>query len=143
MRSFLLSLGISFSFPLFFSLLPLFLFFSSLSSSFPLPLFLFRFPWLLSSLSQLWDTAGDDMYHDMMITSFFKRSSACILVYDITNKASLENLRKKYLNFADVVKEEEEKVSYFVIGNKLDLAAENRQVIFLHRHHPLISAPLG
>ena len=40
---------------------------------------------------QIWDTAGQERYQSLGV-AFYRGSEACILVYDITNQKSFENL---------------------------------------------------
>ena len=42
---------------------------------------------------EIWDTAGQERYRSLAKV-FYKNASACILVYDITNKTSFEDIRK-------------------------------------------------
>lgn len=40
---------------------------------------------------QIWDTAGQERYQSLG-TAFYRGADCCFLCYDITNKASLENI---------------------------------------------------
>ena len=40
---------------------------------------------------QIWDTAGQERYQSLG-TSFYRGADCCFLVYDITNKSSLDNI---------------------------------------------------
>lgn len=42
---------------------------------------------------QIWDTAGQERYHAIG-NAFYRNSDACLLVYDITNKDSFEQIDK-------------------------------------------------
>ena len=42
---------------------------------------------------EIWDTAGQERYR-ALAKVFYKNASACILVYDITNKDSFEDIKK-------------------------------------------------
>ena len=69
---------------------------------------------------QLWDTAGQERFKSL-IPGYLRDSHAIILVYDITNKESVENLS----GWIDYVKEHRgDDVSTFIIGNKNDLEEE-------------------
>lgn len=66
----------------------------------------------------MWDTAGQESFKS--ITRSYYRGSICaLLVYDVTNRESFENLikwleeTKTYAN---------EKITIMLIGNKTDLA---------------------
>ena len=41
---------------------------------------------------EIWDTAGQERYRSLAKV-FYKNASACILVYDITNKISFEDIQ--------------------------------------------------
>ena len=48
---------------------------------------------------QIWDTAGQERFQSLGV-GFYRGADACILVYDITDGSSLENLdhwRKEFL----------------------------------------------
>ena len=40
---------------------------------------------------EIWDTAGQERYQSLGV-AFYRGAEACILVYDITNQKSFENL---------------------------------------------------
>ncbi len=40
---------------------------------------------------QIWDTAGQERYQSLGV-AFYRGAEACVLVYDITNAKSFENL---------------------------------------------------
>ena len=46
---------------------------------------------------EIWDTAGQEKYRSLN-RSFYKRADACILVYDITNRDSFEDLKEFWIN---------------------------------------------
>ena len=64
-----------------------------------------------------------------MGTAFYRGADCCFLVYDITNKASLDNIenwRNSFLQKSMVVSPDS--FPFMVIGNKSDLEAEKRAV---------------
>ncbi len=68
---------------------------------------------------QLWDTAGQERFRSL-IPSYLKDSHLCILVYDLTNSASLDNL-SKWLELYD---QHREYTAFAVaVGNKSDLVS--------------------
>ena len=77
-----------------------------------------------TAIINFWDTAGQERFRSIA-PIYYRGSSAIILVYDITNRSSFENLvtywsqQIKHENFMKV----------FLIGNKTDLI--NRQVTTL------------
>ena len=70
----------------------------------------------------LWDTAGQEKY--LKVTKlFFKGSGIIILVYDITNPQSFENLKKWYQICEDIIETEH---IYGLVGNKNDLFLDSK-----------------
>ena len=70
----------------------------------------------------LWDTAGQEKY--LKVTKlFFKGSGIIILVYDITNAQSFENLKKWHKISEDIIETEH---LYGVVGNKNDLYLDSK-----------------
>ena len=53
---------------------------------------------------EIWDTAGQEKYRSLAKV-FYKNSSVCILVYDITRKSSFEELKNYWV---DEIKENTE-----------------------------------
>lgn len=70
---------------------------------------------------QVWDTAGQEKFHQGTIgTPFYRGADGCLLVYDVTNEKSFEQLEL----WRDEVFRRIDKSSYFplvVVGNKIDL----------------------
>ena len=66
----------------------------------------------------LWDTAGQEQYRSLG-RHFYKDSYVIILVYDITNRESFENL--KIIWYKDLLKYNEKYTILAVVGNKNDL----------------------
>ncbi|RCK59130.1 GTP-binding protein YPT6 [Candida viswanathii] len=73
---------------------------------------------------QLWDTAGQERFRSL-IPSYIRDSHVAVICYDITNKKSFENLDKW---IKDVKLERGDDVIIVLVGNKLDLATDKRQV---------------
>ena len=46
---------------------------------------------------EIWDTAGQERYRSLN-RAFYNKSNACILVYDITNRLSFEDLKDFWIN---------------------------------------------
>ena len=69
----------------------------------------------------IWDTAGQERFHSIAITSV-KNSQGIILVYDITNRKSFEDLNM----WIDDINNATDKVSIILFGNKCDL--QNRKI---------------
>mmetsp|Transcript_8125 Transcript_8125/g.18115 ORF Transcript_8125/g.18115 Transcript_8125/m.18115 type:complete len:214 (-) Transcript_8125:97-738(-) len=72
---------------------------------------------------QLWDTAGQERFRSL-IPSYIRDSSAAIVIYDITNRASFLNTTKW---IEDVRTERGNDVVIFLVGNKTD-SSDRRQV---------------
>ena len=71
---------------------------------------------------QLWDTAGQDKFR-AITRNYYKGASGIILIFDVTNNKSFENI-KKWMN--EIKEEISEKVSIVLIGNKIDNTAERK-----------------
>eukprot|EP01124_Arcella_intermedia_P004745 TRINITY_DN1271_c0_g1_i1.p1 TRINITY_DN1271_c0_g1~~TRINITY_DN1271_c0_g1_i1.p1 ORF type:complete len:732 (-),score=144.06 TRINITY_DN1271_c0_g1_i1:14-2209(-) len=67
---------------------------------------------------QLWDTAGQEQYRSVT-RSYYRKSAGAIIVYDITNKRSFDNL----MVWLDDIRSAEgnEETQILLIGNKSDL----------------------
>ena len=72
---------------------------------------------------QIWDTAGQERYRSIT-NAYYKGAKGALLVYDITNKKSFDNLDKW---ISDLKINGDEKISIVLLGNKSDL--ENQRVI--------------
>ena len=72
---------------------------------------------------QIWDTAGQDRFRSIT-KNYYKGAHGIILLYDVTNKSTFNNVR----NWIGQIKEEvSDKVSIILVGNKID-DEENRVV---------------
>ena len=77
---------------------------------------------------QIWDTAGQERYQSLG-TSFYRGADCCLLVYDITNPTSFENLAKwREIFLQKGMMTMPDSFPFIVVGNKLDIEAEQRQV---------------
>ena len=73
---------------------------------------------------QLMDTAGEEQFRSIT-TNYYRRADCCLLVYDITNKISFEDIKNYYnKNIKEKCKKD---IRVIVLGNKADLE-EKRQV---------------
>ena len=66
---------------------------------------------------QIWDTCGQEMYRSL-VQGFYHNSSFALLVYEINNKKSFENLE---FRLKDLRQHTEKDLPVFIIGNKNDL----------------------
>ena len=72
---------------------------------------------------QIWDTVGQDRYR-VSIGNYFKGTHGIILIYDITNKKTFQNL----INWMEFIrKNTSSTIPIFLVGNKMD-DEEHRQV---------------
>lgn len=77
---------------------------------------------------QIWDTAGQERFHQGTIGApFYRGANGCLLVYDVTNEKSIEQLSQ----WRDELVSRIEVNSLFpivVVGNKTDLRTESTGV---------------
>jgi Ras-related protein Rab-10 len=59
-----------------------------------------KFSTTLSSLRQIWDTAGQERFHTIT-TSYYRGAMGIMLVYDITNAKSFDNIAKWLRNIQE------------------------------------------
>ena len=77
---------------------------------------------------QIWDTAGQERYQSLG-TAFYRGADCAFLVYDITNTWSFDNIpnwKNSFLQKSMVSMPET--FPFMVVGNKLDLAEDQRAV---------------
>jgi len=76
---------------------------------------------------QIWDTAGQERFQSLG-NAFYRGADACILVYDITDQKSFEQIedwKQKFVNQANI--ENEREYPFLLLGNKSDMS-QNRAV---------------
>ena len=85
----------------------------------------FEFPGNKSIALDIWDTAGQEKYRSLN-SMFYKNVKAAVLVYDITDKKSFEDIKNFWY---DQIKQncDNDKLILAIAGNKCDLY-EQRQV---------------
>lgn len=70
---------------------------------------------------QIWDTAGQERFQSLGV-AFYRGADACVLVYDVNNARTFENLQgwlsefKRQCNVTDF-----SQFTFVLIGNKIDL----------------------
>ena len=77
---------------------------------------------------QIWDTAGQERYQSLG-TAFYRGADCAFLVYDLTNTWSFDNVanwKNSFLQKSMVSMPET--FPFMVVGNKLDMADEERSV---------------
>lgn len=74
---------------------------------------------------QIWDTAGQDRFRTLT-SSYYRGAHGIIIVYDVTNKDSFDNVRGW---MQEIEKFASENVNKLLVGNKSDLE-EQRKVTY-------------
>ena len=75
---------------------------------------------LKSVTLQIWDTAGQERFQSLG-RAFYRGAEACVLVFDITNYKSFENLNIWKGEFLlKAMPKDPNAVPFFVLGNKVD-----------------------
>ena len=69
---------------------------------------------------QIWDTAGQERYRSIT-NAYYKGAKGCILVYDITNKTTFDNIDKW---LSELKGNGDENMSIILLGNKSDLESD-------------------
>lgn len=72
---------------------------------------------------QIWDTAGCERFNSLG-SAFFRGADCCLLVFDVTNVKSFEDLtfwKEEFLLHASVDEKDKENFPFIVLGNKADL----------------------
>jgi len=75
---------------------------------------------------QIWDTAGQERFRTIT-TSYFRGAQGILLVYDVTDRNSFENI-KNWVGQINVHAENSINISKVLIGNKCDVDEKERQV---------------
>lgn len=76
---------------------------------------------------QIWDTAGQEKFRSM-ITTYYKHTNGIIIVFDLSNLSSFQNILEKWLaHIKAYTPSDSPKV--LLLGNKLDLMAGQRDLI--------------
>ncbi|XP_039257335.1 ras-related protein Rab-10-like [Styela clava] len=76
---------------------------------------------------QIWDTAGQERFHTIT-TSYYRGANGIMLVYDITNPKSFDNISKWLRNIEEHASEDVERM---LLGNKCDM--EEKRMISKER----------
>merc|ERR1719231_737458 len=71
---------------------------------------------------QIWDTAGQERFQSLGV-AFYRGADCCVLVHDITDAKSFDNLEMWMEEFlAHAAPRNQETFPFVVLGNKADLA---------------------
>ncbi|CCH58508.1 hypothetical protein TBLA_0A07180 [Henningerozyma blattae CBS 6284] len=77
---------------------------------------------------QVWDTAGQERFQSLGV-AFYRGADCCVLVYDVTNPKSFENIkswRDEFLIHANV--SSPETFPFVILGNKVDTKDSKKSV---------------
>lgn len=77
---------------------------------------------------QLWDTAGQERFQSLGV-AFYRGADCCVLVYDVNNTKSFDNLdvwKDEFLVQANVT--DPENFPFILLGNKIDVEESKRTV---------------
>ena len=66
----------------------------------------------------IWDTAGEERFRSVN-SIFYKEASICLIVYDITNLKSFQNIKDYWYN--SVKENSQNDILFGIAGNKMDL----------------------
>lgn len=77
--------------------------------------------------AQIWDTAGQERFHTIT-TSYYRGAMGIMLVYDITNEKTFDDIVKWLRNIDEHANEDVEKM---ILGNKCDM--EEKRVVSKER----------
>jgi Ras-related protein Rab-18 len=69
---------------------------------------------------KIWDTAGQERYKSLAY-SFFRNAHGLILVYDVSNRESFEDLKSWINNIQSNLMNNEVNIVKMIVGNKIDL----------------------
>lgn len=77
---------------------------------------------------QVWDTAGQERFQSLGV-AFYRGADCCVLVYDVTNAKSFDNVktwRDEFLVHANVLSPET--FPFVILGNKVDVEESKKTV---------------
>jgi Ras-related protein Rab-2A len=77
---------------------------------------------------QIWDTAGQDTFKTIT-RSYYRNSIGCIIVYDITNRESFNDVKIWFEELIESSQPYTGKQSIVIVGNKMDIS-DRREVSF-------------
>jgi len=87
------------------------------------------YPWVKQS--KLWDTAGQERFQSLGV-AFYRGADCCVLVYDVNNQKSFENLnnwKDEFLIQANP--RDPQNFPFICVGNKIDVEENKRMVLQL------------
>ena len=69
---------------------------------------------------KIWDTAGQERYRSLT-QGFFRKAEGIIIVYDITNEKSFNNLKFWIESIESNANSQSSKIPAIIVGNKIDI----------------------
>ncbi|NXG20427.1 RB39B protein, partial [Grallaria varia] len=72
---------------------------------------------------QFWDTAGQERFRSVT-RSYYRNSAGGMLLFDLTNRASFESVRRWHREVTDTVRPS--RVVFLLVGHKSDLGGQRR-----------------
>ena len=69
---------------------------------------------------KIWDTAGQERYRSLT-QGFFRKAEGIIIVYDITNGKSFNNLKFWIESIENNINSQSSKIPAIIVGNKIDI----------------------
>jgi len=75
---------------------------------------------------QIWDTAGQERFRTIT-SAYYRGAMGILLVYDVTDEASFNNIRNWMRN---IEQHASDNVNKILVGNKLDMADDKRAVSY-------------
>ncbi|NWI10938.1 RB39B protein, partial [Crypturellus soui] len=72
---------------------------------------------------QFWDTAGQERFRSVT-RSYYRNAAGAMLLFDITNRASFESVRRWHRDVTDTLRPD--RLVFLLVGHKSDLAGERR-----------------
>ncbi|KAL3081490.1 hypothetical protein niasHS_008092 [Heterodera schachtii] len=71
---------------------------------------------------QIWDTAGQERFRSLT-ASYYRDADALLLVYDVTNRNSFDNIRDWLAQVKEYAKDS---VQLVLVGNKMDMSSQRK-----------------
>jgi GTPase SAR1 family protein len=79
----------------------------------------------------LWDTAGQERFQSLGV-AFYRGADCCVLVYDVNNQKSFENLNNWKDEFLiQASPRDPQNFAFICVGNKIDVEENKRMVASL------------
>lgn len=79
---------------------------------------------------QIWDTAGQDAFK-VITRNYYRKSIGCIIVFDVTNRKSFDNVRLWFSELKDMSEPYRDNQCIALVGNKIDKNQKERAVSYL------------